>query len=133
MLSTGFPQFWGWLALGLGAFATIVAFSAVNEARKMADYCGQCTNFMHENNMEALKDSKLAAFESALTELSDSFSSLKASHERLRSKYGMRDLREKRKNGEDVGDAHLQTEFDFKNTRDKAALRLELRKLGLLK
>jgi len=129
MLSTGFPQFWGWLALGLGAFATVVAFAAVNEARKMADYCAKCTNYMHENNAEAFKDSRIAALDSSLTELSDQFSSLNASHKRLRSKYGMRDLRERQKNGDDEPEGDL----DLAKTNDKRALRLALMQKGLLK
>lgn len=126
MLSTGFPELWGWVALGLGAFATVVAFSSVAECRKMARYCAQCTDYMHDNNMEALKDSKLAAIASELTELSDSFASLSASHKRLRSKYGMQDLRARRNAGDDG-------EVDLSETTDKRALRLELRKKGLLK
>ena len=129
MLSTGFPQFWGWFALGLGAFATVVAFAAVKEARKMAEYCGTCANFMHENNLEALKDSRIAALDTSLTELSDAFSSLEASHKRLRSKYGMRDLRERRA----ASDDDRTGELDLATTDDKRALRLELRKQGLLK
>jgi len=129
MLSTGFPQFWGWLALGLGAFATVVAFAAVKEARKMADYCGTCANYMHENNLKALKDSKIGGLESAVTEISDTLTSLEASHKRLRSKYGMRDLRERRAAGEDDPNGEL----DLAKTDDKRALRLELMRKGLLK
>lgn len=136
MLSTGFPQFWGWFALGLAGFATVVAFSAVAEARKMAKYVQMCTDWMHENNSETYSASRMAAFDKGLTELSDHVSSLEASHKRLRSKYGMRDLRERRKESDDDEYRRFlakQGELDLSTTQDKRALRLELRKKGLLK
>ena len=129
MLSTDFPQFWVWLSLGLGLFATIIAFGAVNEARKMADYVRMCSDWMHENNLEALKDSRIAVLDTTLTELCDQVSSLEASHKRLRSKYSMRDLRERRNASED----DPNHELNLSTTKDKRALRLKLREKGLLK
>ena len=129
MLSTGFPEFWGWIALALGAFATVVAFESVRQARKMANYCAQCSDYMHQNNIEALKDSKLGELVRDMAEVRDDLSSLQASHNRLRSKYSMRDLRERRKREQDDPNGEL----DLSSTTDKRALRLELRKKGLLK
>lgn len=129
MLSTGYSFFWPGIALGSLGFAIGIAIYAFREVRRMATYAAECTSWLETNNMEALKDSKLGKLESSLTELWDSHSSLLASHKRLRSKYGMRDLRERRNAEHDDPNGEL----DLATTRDKTALRLELRKRGLLK
>lgn len=128
-LFTGFPQF----AAILAVFFCAVAVGALISARRSANLARRCLEIARENTIEALSESKLAELERSLTELWDSHSSLLASHKRLRSKYGMRDLRERRRdNGED------QEGFDFpddeaEKARYKAKLRRQCKERGLLK
>jgi hypothetical protein len=125
MLSTDFAQFAAlWLALALG-----LALGAVIFARKCSNYCSRAVDWMAENTAEAVTNSKTGDLERSLTELWDSHSSLLASHKRLRSKYGMRDLRERRSEAQDASNGQL----DLYTTQDKQALRDELRRTGRLR
>lgn len=82
MLST----VWTWVSLAIGSLALVVSFFAIQlalrQVRDERDFRG------------------LMLF---CQELDDNFAALSASHKRLRSRVGMRELRAKR-NGEDNGD-----------------------------
>jgi hypothetical protein len=133
MLSTGFPQFWFWTAMFFGGLFVGLLIFTVQHARKLGNYCASCVDWVNNNNIEALSESKLGELERSLTELWDSHSSLLASHKRLRSKYGMRDLRERKKNGEDEEPTEDLFSDDDKKAAYKAKLRNECRAKGLLR
>lgn len=105
----------------------------VRHVRKLAAYCAECASWMEKNNLEALSGSKIAETERSLTELWDSHASLLASHKRLRSKYGMRDLRERKKNGEDDDSTRDMFSDEEKRAAYKTKLRNECRSKGLLR
>jgi len=128
MLST---DFYTLTLLFVPVFAIGVTIGALVHARKCARYCESAANFMAENTKEAVSNSKTGELERSLTELWDSHASLLASHKRLRSKYGMRDLRERR--NADERDSSGNGSLDLGTTTDKDALRAELRKSGQLK
>jgi len=62
----------------------------------------------------------MAAVEATMTDLTDSYDGLLASHKKLRSRIGMRATREKAENSLDSGD-------------DKVKLRLAAKQSGLLR
>lgn len=133
MLSTAFPDFWFWACMFfVGVALSALAYFIVH-ARKLASYAGECVAWIDKNNLDALSDSKIADLERSLTELWDSHSSLLASHKRLRSKYGMRDLRERRKNGEDGEQEPDLFSDDDRKAALKRKLRVEAKGKGLLR
>jgi len=129
MLSTGYALF----AILFALFFVAVGVGAVISARKSANYARRVFDLARENTIEAVSTSKLAEIERTVTELSDSHDALVASHKRLRSKYGMRDLRERRNNGHDDGDTPDLFQDDDKKAAYKAALRNKCRAQGLLR
>jgi len=124
-LSTILPFILIALALTASVFAVVLSVRAVR-------FSNSCASWVAENNLKAFSGSKTAELENSLTELWDSHASLLASHKRLRSKYGMRDLRERKANGPDD-----QPQLDLGDEAEKAAyksrLRLEAKKHGLLR
>jgi len=89
---------------------------------------------MQENSIEALSSTRLAELDRTLTELCDSFSSLEASHKRLRSKYGMRDMRERQKqpNGQDVEAKADFVDDEAAKAAFKTKLRAQCKERGLI-
>lgn len=67
---------------------------------KSESYCRSCMEYVLNGNKKAISLKKMADVESSLTELTDAYESLLASHKKLRSRIGMRAVREKR-NGAD--------------------------------
>lgn len=132
MLSTAFPQFWFFATLFFAGVSLSSLFYFVLHARKLAAYAGECASWIEKHNLDALADSKIAELERSLTELWDSHQSLLASHKRLRSKYGMRDLRERRKNGDDTDNPDLFAD-DERKAAQKAKLRAQAKRDGLLR
>jgi hypothetical protein len=59
-----------------------------------------------------------------LSELEDLHEALSASHKRLRSRVGMRELRAKRKNGEDGYDNHPSADFDPEQWKKEQRLKI---------
>lgn len=105
------------LIFALGA--AVFAIAAAKDARLSAHYCEQ-------NN----KRSKLAALEAEVTDLSDSLATIRDSLKKLRSRQGMRDLREKRKNAPETSSIDESTP----EGRDlaRAELERELTQKGML-
>jgi len=132
MLSTASAQFWLFVAIFFAGACIGGLIYFVQHSRKLANYCASCVDWVNENNLEALSSSKIAECERSLTELWDSHQSLLASHKRLRSKYGMRDLRERKKNGQDEETEEMFPDDD-KKAAYKAKLRNECRAKGLLR
>lgn len=127
-LSTVFPQF-------LSIFCAAFAAGAFFFARRAGKHAERLYDLARENTIDALSTSKLADLERALVELSDSHEALHASHKRLRSKYGMRDMRE-RKLELERADNGGQVDFaddEAEKARFKAALRRQCKERGLLK
>lgn len=56
--------------------------------------------YVTEENKRSVSLRKMAEVESSLTDLTDAYDALMASHKKLRSRIGMRELREKRKDDE---------------------------------
>lgn len=122
MLSTETLLIFALLLGSVGVISSLVAFST---AMKALAYAKQSVDYVTSQNAADVSLAKLAEIESAITELTDSYSALLTSHKKLRSRIGMREVRERRKNGQD--------ELDLAVTTDKNALRQELRAKGLLK
>ena len=109
----------------LGFVALISSLLAFSTAMKAVTYARQSVDYVTSQNAADVSLAKLAEIETAITELTDSYSALLTSHKKLRSRIGMREVRERRKNGQD--------ELDLAVTTDKNQLRQELRAKGLLK
>ena len=102
--------------------SSLIAFST---GMKAVTYARQSIDYVRSQNAADVSLAKLAEIETAITELTDSYAALLTSHKKLRSRIGMREVRERRKNGQD--------ELDLAVTTDKNQLRQELRAKGLLK
>ena len=109
----------------LGFVALISSLIAFSLAMKAVTYGRQAIEYVASQNAADVSLAKLAEIETAITELTDSYAALLTSHKKLRSRIGMREVRERRKNGQD--------ELDLSVTTDKNQLRQELRAKGLLK
>lgn len=112
-------------ALILGFVGLISALVAVSVAFKALAYARQAVDYVTSQSAADVSLAKLAEIETSITELTDSYSALLTSHKKLRSRIGMREVRERRANGQD--------ELDLAVTTDKRELRNELRARGLLK
>lgn len=66
------------------------------------------------NRRVKLPFSRLVELERQAADLGEQFEALLASHKRLRSRAGMRELRERRENGEDSGDNRPLNPADYK-------------------
>lgn len=124
MLSTGFsenlPLIVSLLALGMALGAVWSARNVYKRALELGIWVKQHA-----------ESSKSADLERTLMELCDTVSSLEASHKRLRSKYSMRETRERRKNGQDD---QSQAELDDEAKAGlKKRLRLQAKRDGLLR
>ena len=123
-------------AMAIACISCIVACWMFVLARNYGRYARMCYDAMQENTIEAISSSKIAELERSLTELWDSHTSLLASHKRLRSKYGMRDMRERKKeleNGQDAAPALDNSSTDAEKAAYKANLRRQCKERGLLR
>lgn len=89
---------------------------------KLGAYCREAVEFVVKGNKKSVTLRRMADVEATLTDLMDSYESLLASHKKLRSRIGMRKVRESRENGLD-SDA---------TTSDKAKLRIDAKQRGLI-
>lgn len=92
-LSTGFIVFL--------FFMTIFCILLVGWQAKVSNYCRDMVAVVMNQNKRAVSLRKIAEIEATLTDLTDSYDSLLMQHKKLRSRIGMRNLRESRKNGVD--------------------------------
>jgi len=98
--------------------------------RKLANYCRSACDFVVNQNKNAVSLRRLTELETTLTELLDSYDALLTSHKKLRSRIGMRQLRDKPKaNGVD-SDAPPADEAG--RAAYKSRLRNELKQKGML-
>lgn len=98
----------------------------------------QVAEWVQTENADAVSLRRIAEVEAGFTELRESFDQLLTSHKRLRSRISMRELRERRKDGEstDEGDLFDETAPARPNGAGpdyKVQLRNQLRRQGLLK
>lgn len=124
MLSTDLSTF---VAIIVVLLAGIVAVIAISQW-KLSDRVDRAVAFIRNENADSLSLRKMADVEATLTELLDSYDALLTSHKKLRSRIGMREVREKRKkteNGVDLGDEAEKAAY-------KAKLRAALRAEGRL-
>lgn len=66
--------------------------------RNLEARVAQALTFLQTNNKRSLSLARMAEVETSLTELTDAYDSLLRSHKKLRSRIGMRDVREAKKN-----------------------------------
>jgi len=93
--------------------------------RKLAVYCRDAVEFVHAQNKNSISLRRMAEVEATLTELTDSYHALLDSHKKLRSRIGMRIVREEAHDAPGNG-------VDAATTTDKDALRKQLRAAGRL-
>ena len=118
MLSTGF-------SIGLAVLCVLtVAFcvAIVVWLRRMHEYVVGAVQLLQSQNKRSVSLAKLAELESTLTELLDSYESLRESHRKLRSRITMRQNRAKRGNSAESDDES--------RAADKSALRDLARQKG---
>lgn len=122
-LSTSFVVFCC-LMLLLGSFLTWLNV-------RLAAFCRDAVAFVQNQNKNAVSLRRITETECALTELSDSFDALYESHKKLRSRIGMRRLREKRKDPENGLDSSPPAD-EAGRAAYKATLRNKLKSEGRL-
>jgi hypothetical protein len=93
MLSTDLPTF----SVILSAVALLVACVCMFIAARAHRWAVAAIKWTHEYNADSLSLKQLAELEAQMTDLYDSYSALLASHKKLRSRIGMREVREKRR------------------------------------
>lgn len=108
-----------------------IAVAALIFARKAAEYSRECSAYVDTENKNAVSLRKIAELESTLTELLDSYYALLTSHKKLRSRIGMREVREKRGNG--VNSSSAPPDSEAGRAEFKSRLRLQCKERGLLK
>ena len=100
MLSTEFSTF----LLFFGPLALVISLGCAFISAQAIRYSRAAVAWLEEYNAEAISLKRLAEVEIALTELTDSYQALLTSHKKLRSRIGMREVREKRRSGNGEGD-----------------------------
>ena len=98
MLSTELLTVLAVFCLLVCAFCCIVGYYVV----KLAHFCRAAVEYVEKQNKNAVSLRKLTELEVGVTDLWDSHATLLKSHKTLRSRIGMRELREQRENGQDV-------------------------------
>ena len=89
------------LSTYLSGIALIVALVGISYGWSATKYCKEVVRWIEENNEKSLTLSQLTKIQTDLTEHADSITHLNKSLGKLRSRIGMRNLREKRENGGD--------------------------------
>lgn len=119
------------LSTGLALFCLLVVAFCVytyHFMHKLTIYCREAVEFVQMQNKNAVSLRRVADLETTLTDLLDAYHTLLAGHKKLRSRIGMRELRDKRENAVDSG-----TETDAERLFLKKQLRLDLKSKGLLR
>lgn len=126
-------------AMAAGFLAKRVATSAEKTsafAEKTSAYAGECADYVGAENKRSQALRRIAELEGTVTELADSYHALLKSHKKLRSRFGMRDLRKRRKEAEDGSGEPESVDLltpDLSRVDDKQQLRLKAKAAGLLK
>ncbi len=124
-LSTGVSWFLGAFALLFVFFCSAVAWLSL----RLVAYCRAAVEFVRNQNKNSVSLRKMAEVEATLTDLSDSYEALLESHRKLRSRIGMRKIRQKRQ--DDVNSDSVPS-GEAEKARYKAALRAQLQREGRL-
>jgi len=119
MFSTDFSA---GLAVLAGLLTVFSVFCFIWAAR-LANYCRDAVYRVENENVKSLGLRRIAELEASMTELLDSHQALLDSHKKLRSRIGMRELREKRASEAEPTD--LQS-------GDKRTVRLAAKSAGLI-
>ena len=99
MLSTDLST----ISLVLAGLALVVSLACAVVVGRGVEYSRAAWRFVQNENAESLQLRQLAELQTGLTELHDAYQALYDSHKKLRSRIGMRELREKRRsNGTDA-------------------------------
>lgn len=99
MISTELAFAAAGFAVGCALLAVISAARAVKYARSAESFAVDALDYLKTNNEKSLSLAQLAEVQAGLTELTDSYQSLLTSHKKLRSRIGMREVRDRRANG----------------------------------
>ena len=124
-LSTAFAL----LALFLSLYALISTRLALGRAQKYV-------NEVHEYAKKAAERparKQMAEIQAELTDLADSYASLIAAHKRLRSRIGMRELREKKKSSHNGAERGSVPQDPGQKAAYKQQFRTEMREKGMLR
>lgn len=115
------------VAAGLSLLVSLTfSAAAVFYSRKSRTAVSEVALWINENNKRSVTLKQLAELSAEVTELKDSYDSLLTAHKKLRSRIGMRELRQKR-NEVDNNDA-----TELGSVTDKNELRLKAKARGLL-
>lgn len=87
----------------LAGIACLFALAAWVTSRRAVEYGSDAAEFCEKNNKASVTLKRMTALEVEMTEITDSVKSIHTSLHKLRSRIGMRDLAERKKN-EQVGD-----------------------------
>lgn len=88
----------------LSAIVCVLATSGCVWRQLLSEkYCRSCMEYVSAQNKRSVSLKKLAQVESELTELTDAYDALITSHKKLRSRIGMRNIREQRNGAADDG------------------------------
>jgi len=114
--------------LAAAAVACVIAVAALFWVYRAFAYVRSIADWVGSEWQQQYHDSKVGDLERRVTELEDTSASHAASLSRLRSKYAMRDLRERKQEKESA------SEFDDgEKAAYKSRLRLHAKKSGLLR
>lgn len=128
MLSTGLSTVMALSALVIAITLAVYVHRLHGFVRAALDYSRQSYEFVSKHNEKSLSLARIAELDGAVTELTDSYSQLLASHKKLRSRIGMRELRERRKDLPPERD-DVQSD-DVAKARRKAELRVQAKQMG---
>lgn len=126
MLSTDLSP----ILVGFVALVTVFACFCCFYVMRLGAYCRNAVEYVTNQNKNAVSLRKMAEVEATLTDLTDSYEAILSSHKKLRSRIGMRKVREERANGHDL-DPSAQADADKAAT--KRRLRLEMKQKGILR
>lgn len=120
------------LSTALGLFCLlVVAFCAYSYhfMHKLGVYCREAVEWVQLQNKNAVSLRRMAEVESTLTDLTEAYSTLLEGHKKLRSRIGMRELRDRKENEADLAPGAADSDrLAFKNQ-----LRLAAKSKGLLR
>ena len=102
-----------WFMAGYLVTVLVISAFALYQSLRSRVFAEEAVQWIQDNNEHSMSLRELGTLNSELTELKDSYMSLLASHKKLRSRIGMRELRERRKNGEeDPKPEHDENQID---------------------
>ena len=112
-------------------FAVILAIVAIFKAQNASDDAYEAMRYVETQNKRSRTLKQVAEISADLTELRDAYQALLKSHKTIRSRMGMRDVREKKKAAQN-GSGDVEALTDGEKTDLKAQLRAELTAKGRL-